>query len=1657
MLLRHWLQGVFPFARHTCHRVNRNRKKQRTRNTPWGRSFGSEQLEDRTLLTTLFVDTAFANVAIGVDPDGAGPASRVGRDAFGSLQAAIDNSQAGDTIVVAAGVYRENISIGHSLKIDGSDLGGVVIAPVSGDGLTLSGTATVSLDDLSISAVRGTGISMLATGSQRLSVNLRNLAVTETGGDAISVVAASGGTIGLTGDAVSGNSAGRDGLHIESIDAIVHVEFTGVGSFADAGRDAVNATITGGAANDFQLALSGENADFSHAGRDGLSLAFENFSNTQTVGHNFVLEGLDFSHAANNGFTLIGTGATASRTTTFRGLVLENNFDFAGQHAWDARIAGNHPASLVRFENTMMRDAGQDAIHIEARDHSLLDVEVIDGNLLRSGDDNVEIIQDRESRVDIFIDPTPMDRGFEFDGDNGTVLNAHILDSPLSTTALPADFGILGTLTGGATMNLKVENSIIEGALVDGINVTAEQGSTFNATFIRSQIAGSGRSGMNLQLDTGSKAVMNFTEGSTITDSNGSNVVIVAKNGSQADITFDATSGDLSGAGKTKAGDGLFIISNNAGSAVNVTFQGAAKVDNVSRDALSMNSNFGGRVNVYAKSGLSVSNAGDNAVSVFGNGANATLVASGVQMDNAGGNAVQAFSGSGSRIVMILDAVSSIRNAGSDAIAYNVSNSFLSINMSGTAADPMNLDNAAGSGIDGKATNKATTVFKFNYFTIDSSLQDGFRLFVDDATMLTSTFDNGSITNNGQSGVVSSGLAITAVNQANIGRRATVAVPAAFGLLFNNVDFGNSPGVPEVQDHGMKIDADGDSFVKIRMLNGDITSQANHGVVVVSNSNNSAADKTLVDLTFSKVNINDNLGDGVNLEAYQGTDTLTSQTSGIIFNFSVGQIANNGSGILFDDLGDGIDALADGDPTGIAGNTTICLNLTNADVFNNEELQFHLQSVERGNIKQMIGGGTFSGPVQICADGMGSSASFGLNNVRILPSTDNGGNPDDAAIALCAKNGGTTSGSFSNMNVANGTAISGHGAQAVVFLAETGGTVLADFTNVDMVGNLLNSKIGADSLTGLPVSAAVQGVVRDANSKATANFTNVSITGHSKNGFEVDAINGGSFTSKITNLTLANNKAALGEGEFDVDVNGLGSRATLAIDGLVANGSTGRGIDIQATNNSVLTINGIKNSSATNAAQDGLNIIVTSGSVLSGPLEISNSKFDVAKNGDGVNLEFTGAASPVDLSLTSVSANTARRNGVDIDLGLSSADGTHTVLVNNVTANFAQGGRGLEITTNSKTFNANDHIDVIVTGGSSFNNALVSGVDIRLLGADGSTAKVDINSVTANDAVNNVGVNVYLADGIDSDSVSIANVTAKNSGTLGGAIRSAGATTSLTNVVVTDSDFSGTRNGSGLSVVVDKQNSPVELSVTNVLAKATNNYGVLIDLNQTTGGLSKVNIQGVNASGAKINDGLQLHVTGLAGTDTLDVNIGNGSDFSRAGIDGMDLLFGGGFGSKATLQIDGVTANTVGMTAVNVMLGDSIELAIPSLNNVTASGAGTLGLNVNALGNTTLTSLISSMCDFSGAMSTAVNVMIDVQGVPAFVSFADLTADDAGGKGVDIELDTVTGGMSSVQLVRVSATNAGAGEGLDLDVTSLGVTDSVDIDIMDCDFSGAGM
>ncbi len=106
-----------------------------------------EALEDRTLLASpVYVNAAWAGLTPGTQPAGSPPGTVIGVNGFSTIQAGVNAADAGGTVFVEPGTYRENVTIAKSLSL--YTTGSSVIldgAATGGTGLTVSGDAGTSV------------------------------------------------------------------------------------------------------------------------------------------------------------------------------------------------------------------------------------------------------------------------------------------------------------------------------------------------------------------------------------------------------------------------------------------------------------------------------------------------------------------------------------------------------------------------------------------------------------------------------------------------------------------------------------------------------------------------------------------------------------------------------------------------------------------------------------------------------------------------------------------------------------------------------------------------------------------------------------------------------------------------------------------------------------------------------------------------------------------------------------------------------------------------------------------------------------------------------------------------------------------------------------------------------------------------------------------------------------------------------------------------------------------------------------------------------------------------------------------------------------------------------------------------------------------------
>jgi hypothetical protein len=128
-------------------------------------AFVAQLLDTPTALPapqTVYVNPAWANVPPGADPDGSGPATAMGVDAFATPQPAIDAVAPGGTVNLAAGTYSGGLNLNKSVILQGAGSATTILSgPGSGIGLNVTGQGDV-VNGLT---VKGSDIGVIAGSS----------------------------------------------------------------------------------------------------------------------------------------------------------------------------------------------------------------------------------------------------------------------------------------------------------------------------------------------------------------------------------------------------------------------------------------------------------------------------------------------------------------------------------------------------------------------------------------------------------------------------------------------------------------------------------------------------------------------------------------------------------------------------------------------------------------------------------------------------------------------------------------------------------------------------------------------------------------------------------------------------------------------------------------------------------------------------------------------------------------------------------------------------------------------------------------------------------------------------------------------------------------------------------------------------------------------------------------------------------------------------------------------------------------------------------------------------------------------------------------------------------------------------------------------------
>lgn len=1524
----------------------------------------------------------------------------------------------------------------------------------------------------------------LALGSSTLDVNLNTVNLNMATNDALQMRAFDGSTLNVSGTAVSGTNAGRDGINIDAQDSMVILDLQTDIDFSNNTR---NGVILLGTNSDFSVTLNDanfsddsqqvagngfladideastltidlDNATFENAAQDGVRLqardgstitgdlddvqangagtdgvmlvAINDGGAASTITLNNMTN-ISANNAFNNGLSVLADGNGSD--VTF-GLT-DGDFSFAGRNGaqFDLDNMATINGDTLRL---LINDAGQrgitlpvddgDALQVNADNGSILTLDITDGNLFNAFDDTEDYNLMGGSMANVVIDPTDAtgagDNGVEFNVIEGSTLNLTHIDSPISTTTLNSTVGSNGVLgtIDNATANLTFTNSDINS---DG----SASGDGINVT---------GTNAANFNLNLNNSDVNGWNDGM-----GGGNGIILNFTDSNAMLNLGGA--DLSGAG-------LDALSITAATGMSMLQTGS-------------------NVMVDLGDGAILSGAGSNAIFVDASGASTMVGVMGTNAtgDNAGDDAINIMTDDGALAMLQLTGGGSFQNAGQNgagsAVNLTATNgSGITAELSGTISADMILDGAADFGVNGSATGASSLQLILDRFSANNG-GSGINLSASGlgSSINNSMITNGTIQDNGMTGDDDSfGIQITLDDQATAGSRAGQTA----GITFSDLMIGSSDPVnPSMtQDHGIIMNVDGAAY--LGAIFDSVFSNFNElgGLQANVNGDMSATDSALLVFTYDNGTISNNGGHGVELNALNSGDNPDpmNQSAGIIAGFANTDILLNSDAFAqpvdllvnplpnpaadVTDIGYGLVATAD--------NNIITINFDNVNLANNEEGATLANAINGGAVNFNFANMTIFDPVDVCALGAGSFASVTLNGVTI----DFGDNPanNSAAISMVATGGGQAVGNFTDVTILDVQA------QAFAFLSDgsnmgTASNVTANFNNL-MIDNVGHGVGLVDPKTGLALHALLQGVVSNGG-EADINLTDVTITDSNPgsvtnvNALDMDATTGGTLNLTIDGFDIIGGvtTAQLNEGEIDVTVDGMNSVATLDFNDISIDDSNGRGINLEATNMGAFSIQQLNMISATNAAEEGFNL---TGGILDNMdalnptvVSLTNSNFNGAgATGVNIDVDVTGDTT---FNLTSLSADGAGGAGFNIVLDAAGA-GTQTLNMDALSAQNVTGGDGLNV--NVSGLSATDQIDVSLTGTNGMNNfsgASGDGVNILLNGAVGSMGSVHVADVIAN-GVGGKGVDVNVTGGITVDmGSSFNNITAMNAGEEGLNITSDVAST-ITAIRGMNNNFDNAgQNGAfdGINIDIAAQSAPIVIEFTDTTANGATGGGV--DINLTSiGGNSTITLDNVDATGAQSGDGLNV-LANLQANANIDLTIGNGSDFSNSAQTGALIDINGiDSNNMINLSIDGLTVNNLfpnpfgpGGDGLNIEVNNGETVNFNDFANITANGNSFDGIDLS-FANSTQVSFGAGNFESIVANNNqqhGVNVNVESGAVinPVMLDGVTLTGNGASGVGFNGLNVQVSGMNSSADLTfsGLSVSNTG-GRGVNADV-----------------------
>ncbi len=144
--------------------------------------------------STVYVDDDWTGTANGADPDGMGPATAFGLNAFDNITDALAAVSAGGTVYVFDGSYNESVALTQDVSLVADTIGGADVNAGAATGVTVAPGVSASISGFDFSGFFSTGI------ASQGDLLLENSSV--AGG--FTGVIANGGVVTVTGSTISG-------------------------------------------------------------------------------------------------------------------------------------------------------------------------------------------------------------------------------------------------------------------------------------------------------------------------------------------------------------------------------------------------------------------------------------------------------------------------------------------------------------------------------------------------------------------------------------------------------------------------------------------------------------------------------------------------------------------------------------------------------------------------------------------------------------------------------------------------------------------------------------------------------------------------------------------------------------------------------------------------------------------------------------------------------------------------------------------------------------------------------------------------------------------------------------------------------------------------------------------------------------------------------------------------------------------------------------------------------------------------------------------------------------------------------------------------------------------------------------------------------------